>query len=53
VYLDGLLAAKGPVLVFSTYNLNKGGKTTLRIPLDVEEMDGSWNWVYAAYSNKE
>jgi len=43
-------SAGGPYLRFSTYNLN-GESVNLDILLDVEEVDGAWNWIYFGYSH--
>jgi hypothetical protein len=41
--------AGGPVIRFTTYNLN-GENVDLDIELDVDEVDGAWNWIYFGYS---
>jgi len=54
VFMEALSKAKKLRLKFVTYNLNKSGKNKeafVTIPLDVDEMDGSWNWIYVGYSH--
>jgi hypothetical protein len=43
-------AAQGPVLRFSTYSISSDETVNIDIELDVDEVDGSWNFIYFGYN---
>ena len=46
-------ANNGPVISFSSYTTSGGNNINADIKMEVDEIDGVWNWIYVGYNHVE
>jgi hypothetical protein len=52
VYFRAFGDAGGPVIRFATYTTGSDEPITLDLTLEVDEIDGSWNFIYFGYNHE-